>query len=107
MALQAAQPKVSAMPHPAGDVDVWIKMAVENKVSWRQLVKPVPTHLGSPALEAAETVPCPDCHKQFLVKVRIVRGCMVFSGSLGQLSTAQESAGCGLFLHTRQRVIQG
>ena len=68
MALQAAQPKVSAMPHPAGDVDVWIKMVVENKLSWRQLVKPGFTHLGSPALETTETARCRDCHKYFLIK---------------------------------------
>ena len=36
VALQAMQPKVSAMLHAAG----------ENKVSWRQLVKPVLTHVG-------------------------------------------------------------
>ena len=33
VALQAAQPKVAMMPHPAGDVDAWIKLAVENKSS--------------------------------------------------------------------------
>ena len=46
------------MPHPAGDVDAWIKLAVENKSSWKQLVKPVLTHFGSPALGPAEMVPC-------------------------------------------------
>ena len=35
VALQAAQPKVAVMPHPAGDVDAWIKLAVENKSSWK------------------------------------------------------------------------
>ena len=68
VALQAAQPKVAMMPHPAGDVDAWIKLAVDDKSSWKQLVKPVLTHIGSPALGPAETVQCPDCHKSFLVK---------------------------------------
>ena len=68
VALQAAQPKVAMMPHPAGDVDEWIKLAVEKKSSWKQLVKPVLTHIGSPALGPAEMVQCPDCHKSFLVK---------------------------------------
>ena len=68
VALQAVQSKVSMMPHPAGDVDAWIKLAVENKVSWKQLVKPVLTHVGSPAFEARESVRCPDCCKDFLSK---------------------------------------
>ena len=54
--------------HPAGDVDAWIKLAVENKSSWKQLVKPFLTHIGSPAMGPAEMVQCPDCHKSFLVK---------------------------------------
>ena len=58
----------AVQPHPAGDVDVWFKLAVENKVSWRQLVKPVLTHLGSPALETSETARCPDFHKYFLIQ---------------------------------------
>ena len=56
------------MPRPAGDVDAWIKLAVENKVSWKQLVKPVLTHARSPTLETGETVRFPDCHKDFLIK---------------------------------------
>ena len=67
VALQAAQPKVAMMPHPAGDVDAWIKLAVDYKSSWKQLVKPVLTHVGSPALGPAEMVQCPDCHKSFRV----------------------------------------
>ena len=31
---------------PAGDVDTWIRLAVENKASWKQLVKPFLTHVG-------------------------------------------------------------
>ena len=31
MALQAALPKVSAMPHPAGEIDAWVEFAVEKK----------------------------------------------------------------------------
>ena len=94
VALQAAQPKESAKPHPAGDVDVWIRMAVENRVSWRQLAKPVLTHLGSAALETAVTVPCPRLPQVLPHQgagVRIVRGCMVSSRSPGQLWTAQEA----------------
>ena len=49
-------------------LDAWIKVAVENKSSWKQLVKPVLTHIGSPALGPPEMVQCPDCHKSFLVK---------------------------------------
>ena len=77
VALQAAQPKVAMMPHPAGDVDAWIKLAVKNKSSWKQLVKPVLTHIGLPALGPAEMVQCPDCHKSFLVngwvRIRVAR----------------------------------
>ena len=68
VALQAAQRKLAMMPHPAGDVDAWIKLCVENKSSWKRLVKPVLIHIGSPALGTAEMVQCPDCHKSFLVK---------------------------------------
>ena len=56
------------MPHHAGDVDAWIKLAVGNRMSWKQLVKPVLTHVGSAALEAKEKARCPECHKDFLVK---------------------------------------
>ena len=57
-----------AMPHPAGDVDACIKLAVETKVNWKQLVKPVLTHVGSSALETGETVRFPECHKDFFIK---------------------------------------
>ena len=106
VALQAAQPKVSAMPHPAGDVDAWIRLAVENKASWKQLVKPVLTHVGSPALE--ETVRCPDCHKDFIIKGLGAHRARVH-GVFRVARTVVDRSGicpvCGLFFHTRQRVI--
>ena len=108
MALQAAQPKVWAMPHPAGYVDVWMEMAVENMVSWRQLVKPDLTHLGSPALETAEKVPCPDCHKYFLINWLGAHRARVH-GAFRLAGTVVDRSGIcpvwGLFFHTRQRVI--
>ena len=58
VALQV-QSKVSMMPHPAGDVDAWMKLAAENKVCCKQLVKPVLTHVESAALEAREKARCP------------------------------------------------
>ena len=107
-ALQAAQRKVLAMPHPAGNVDVRIKTAVENKVSWRQLVKPVLAHLGSPVLETAETVPCRDCHKYFPIKGLGAHRARVH-GVFRIARTVVDRSGvcpvCGLFFHTRQRVI--
>ena len=108
VALQAAQPKVSAMPHPAGDVDVWIRMAVENRVSWRQLVQPVLTHLGAPALETAVTVPCPDYHKYCLIKglgAHSARVHGVFRLARTVVDRSRICPVCGLFFHTRQRVI--
>ena len=89
-------------------MDVWIKIAVENKVSWRPFVKPALTHLVSPVLETAETVPCPDCHKYFLIK-----GLGALSARVhGVLRIARTVVNrqticlvCGLFFHTRQRVI--
>ena len=93
------QSKVSMMPHPAGDVDAWTKLAVEDKVSWKQLVKPVLTLVGSPALEARETARCPDCHKEFLIKGLGVHRARVHGVQLpGQLWTVQV---CRLFFRTR------
>ena len=104
VALQAAQRKVAMMPHPAGDVDAWIKLGVENKSSWKQMVKPVLIHIGSPALGTAEMVQCPDCHKSFLVK-GLGHGCTtVFRVARTVVDRSGICPVCGLF-HTRQRVI--
>ena len=107
VALQAAQPKVAMMPHPAGDVDAWIKLAVDNKSSWKQLVRPVLTHIGSPALGPEEMVQCPDCHKSFLVKgLRAHRARVdnVFRVARTVVGGSGIYPVCGLFFHTRQRV---
>ena len=82
------------MPHPAGDVDAWIKLGVENKSSWKQLVKPVLVHIGSPALGTSEMVQCPDCHKRFLVK-GLGHGCTTYSEFPGPWWTGQASARAG------------
>ena len=108
VALQAAQPKVAMMPHPAGDVDAWIKLAVDNKLSWKQLVKPVLTRIGSPALGPAEMVQCPDCHKSFLVKglgAHRARVHNVFRVARTVVDLSGICLVCGLFFHTRQRVM--
>ena len=99
--LQAAQPKVSSMPHPAGDVDAWIALAVENKESCRQCVKPVLTHLGSKAMETGETVRCPTRTSSSTGWVRIEHGCMVCSGLPGQWWAAHISALCAGSSSTR------
>ena len=100
---------MAMMPQPAGDVDAWIKFAVENKSSWKQLVKPVLTHIGSPALGPAEMVQCPDCHKSFLVKGLGAHRARVHNVFRVARTVVDRSGICpvrGLFFHTRQRVIQ-
>ena len=90
------------------DVDAWIKLALENKVSCKQLVKPVLTHVGSPALETGESVRCPDCHRDFLIKGLGAHGARVH-GVFRVARTVVVRSGicpvCELFFHTRQRVI--
>ena len=92
----------------AGDVDAWIKLAVDNKSSWKQLVKPVLTHIGSPALGPAQMVRCPDCHKSFLVKGLGAHRALVHN-VFRVARTVVDRSGicpvCGLFFHTRQRVV--
>ena len=96
------------MPHPAGDVDAWIKLAVENTSSWKQLVKPVLTHIGPPALGPAEMVQCQNCHKSFLVKGLGAHRAQVHN-MFRVARTVVDRSGicpvCGLFFHTRQWVI--
>ena len=107
VALQAAQPKVAMMPRPAGDVTRGLSW-LWNKSSWKQLVKPVLTHIGSPALGPAETVQCPDCHKSFLVKglgAHRARVHNVFKVARTVVDRSGICPVCGLFFHTRQRVI--
>ena len=94
--------------HSWGCRHVWIKLAVENKSSWKQLVKPVLTHIGSPALGLAETVQCPDCHKSFLVKglgAHRARGHNVFRVARTVVDRSGICPVCGLFFHTRRRMI--
>ena len=71
-------------------------------------MKPVLTHLGSPALETAVTVLCPDCHKYFLINGLGAHRARVH-GVFRLARTVVDQSGicpvCGLFFHTRQRVI--
>ena len=87
---------------PSWGCDAWIKLAVENKSSWKPLVKPVLTHI------AAEMVQCPDCHKSLLVKGLGAHGARVHN-VFRVARTVVDRSGicpvCGLFFHTRQRVI--
>ena len=83
-----------------GDVDAWIKLGVENKSSWKQLVKPVLIHIGSPALGTAEMVQSPDCHKSFLVK-GLGHGCTTYSELPGPWWTGTASARCAGSSFTR------
>ena len=90
-------------PHPAGDVE----MAMENRVSWRQLAKPVLTHLGSPALETRRNGAMPRLPQ---VLPHQGAGCnrARVQGVFRLAKTVVDRSGicpvCGLFFHTRQRV---
>ena len=104
VALQAVQSKVSMMPHPTGDVDAWIKLPGELEAA----CEACSYSCGSPALEVRETVRCLDCHKEFLIKGLGAHRARV-RGVFRVARTVVDRSGicpvCGLFFHTRQRVI--
>ena len=97
-----------AMPHPPGDVDAWMKLAVETKVNWKQLVKPVLTHVGSSALETGETVRFPECHKDFFIRGLGALRARVHGVSRVARTVVDRSGVCPvcrLFFHSRRRMI--
>ena len=76
---------------------------------WRQLVKPVLTHVGSPALETGVPVRSSDCHKDFLIKglgAHRARLHAAFRIARTVVGRSGIYLVCGLFFHTRQSVIQ-